>query len=112
VSDLQADAQLADIEKAGATTAWALFAFGVGPESIGCMAFRPMLPLDTVDELMGGLAMMYWSRAKGWAESERTRTGNRRFFEWCEWLADRIGERRGAQRGHVPAYMRHALWRE
>jgi hypothetical protein len=61
---------------------------------------------------MGGLTMMYWSRAKAWTWQERTRTGNSRFFEWCEWLADRIGERRHAQRGHLPAQTQHALWRD
>ncbi len=112
LSDLPANTPLAEIEKAGAETRRALLEFGVGLESIGYMAFRRMLPLDTVDELMGGLTQMYWSRAKAWAENERTRTDNPKFFEWCEWLADRIGDRRRMQRGHLPAHTQHAPWRE
>ena len=109
---LPANAQLADIEKLGAATKRALLEFGVGLESIGYMAFRRMVPLNMVDELIGGMVLMYWSRAKTWTESERVRTGNPKFFEWCEWLADRIGERRSMQRGHQPAHAQHALWRE
>ncbi|HEV2608247.1 MAG TPA: hypothetical protein VGT79_09730 [Xanthomonadaceae bacterium] len=111
LAELPAGAQRVDIERSGPETGRALLEFGVGLESIGYMAFRRMVSLKTVDELMGGMTLMYWSRAKSWAEQERTRTGNPRFFEWCEWLADRIGERR-AQRRHVPAQLQHALWRE
>ncbi|MEO8742182.1 MAG: hypothetical protein ABI365_03235 [Lysobacteraceae bacterium] len=112
LGDLPANAQLADIENSGVATKRALLEFGVGLESIGYMAFRRMVPLNMVDELMGGMTLMYWSRAKTWTENERTRTGNPKFFEWCEWLAERIGDRRRTQRGHQPAHAQHALWRE
>ena len=112
LAGLPADAQAADIERSGPDAGRALLEFGVGLESIGYMAFRGMVSLETVDDLNGGLVLMYWSRAKVWAEHERTRTGNPRFFEWCEWLADRIGERRRTQLGHVPAHLRHAIWRQ
>ncbi|MEO8743279.1 MAG: hypothetical protein ABI365_08825, partial [Lysobacteraceae bacterium] len=112
LGDLPANAQLADIEKSGAATKRALLEFGVGMESIGYMAFRHMVSMNMVDELIGGMTLMYWSRARAWTESERTRTDNPKFFEWCEWLADRIGERRRMQRGHQPAHAQHAHWRE
>ncbi|MEO8743571.1 MAG: hypothetical protein ABI365_10320 [Lysobacteraceae bacterium] len=112
LGDLPANAQLADIEKSGAATKRALLEFGVGLESVGYMVFRRMVSMNMVDELIGGMTLMYWSRAKAWTEIERTRTGNPKFFEWCEWLADRIGERRRMQRGHQPAHARHAHWRE
>ena len=111
LAEIPAGAQIADIERCGQETTRALLEFGVGLESIGYMAFRRMVSLQTVDELLGGMSLMYWSRAKSWAVHERTRIGNPRFFEWCEWLADRIGERR-TQRGHVPAHLQHKLWRE
>lgn len=112
LAELPADAQFADIERSGPGAGRTLLEFGVGLEAIGYMAFRRMVSLETVDELIGGLTLRYWSCAKAWVEHERGRTGNPRFFEWCEWLADRIGERRRTQRGHVPAHTQHALWRD
>lgn len=50
------------------------------------------------------------NRARDWAMRERTRTGNPKRFEWCEWLADRVGERRAA-RGHEPAHLKYREWR-
>ena len=54
---------------------------------------------------------MFWSRAKAWGERERTRTENPKFLEWCEWLANKIGERR-ERLGYKPAHLRYAGWRE
>ncbi len=112
LGELPANAKLADVEKSGAATKRALLEFGVGLEAIGYMAFRRMVPLNMVDEVIGGMSLMYWSRAKAWAESERVHTDNPRFFEWCEWLSERIGDRRRTRRGHVPAHTEHALWHE
>jgi hypothetical protein len=112
LGDLPRDAQLADIERNGHQAGRAILEFGVRLETIGYMVFRRMVSLETVDDLMGGMTLMFWSRAKAWTERERTRTDNPKFFEWCEWLANRIGERRRTKLGHEPAHMRHAAWRE
>jgi hypothetical protein len=71
--------------------------------------FRDEGPLP--HDLMGWITLVFWSRAKAWGEGERMRTANRKFFECCEWLADRIAERR-AQLGHESAQVRHTSWRE
>jgi hypothetical protein len=63
-----------------------------------------------VDDLLGGVILMYWSRAVDWVTRERVATGNPKLFEWCEWLAARIADRR-ATRGHEPAHIKHRHWR-
>jgi hypothetical protein len=108
---LPAGATLEDVEAFHAEMGRALFDYGVKLETIGYMVFRRMAPLSTVDDLMGGVVLMYWSRAKAWVEHERVRTDNPKFFEWCQWLAERIQQLR-ARRGHEPAHTRHRLWRE
>lgn len=100
------DADQADAAKAADT----LLDFGVRLESIGYMVFCRMVSLATVDELMGGLVLVFWSRARGWTVRERQRSGNPKMLEWCEWLADRVAERR-ATLGHVPAQDKHRGWR-
>jgi hypothetical protein len=111
LSNLPANAQLADVDKCGSEVARALFDYGVKLETIGYMVFRRMAPLGTVDDLMGGVVLTYWSRADAWVANERIRTGNPKFFEWCQWLAERILELE-ATRGHQPAHTRHRNWRE
>ena len=111
LSGLPANARMEDVQGGGPEMERALFDYGVKLETIGYMVFRRMAPLATVDDLMGGVILVYWSRAEAWVERERVRTGNPKFFEWCQWLAERITELRG-KRGHEPAHKRHRGWRE
>ncbi len=111
IGKLPENAQADDIERAALEVERALFEFGVRLETIGYMVFRRIVNLETVDDLIGGVTLMFWSRAKNWGERERGRTGNLKFLEWCEWLSHRIAERR-AQLGHKPAQAKYAHWRE
>jgi hypothetical protein len=111
IGKLPENAELSDIERMGPEIESCLFDFGMRLETIGYMVFRRIVKLDMVDELIGGVTLMFWSRAKAWAERMRIQSGNPKYWEWCEWLADRITERR-ARLGHEPAHIRHAHWRE
>jgi hypothetical protein len=111
LSKLPGNAQVSDIEQAGPEVQRSIFEFGVRLETIGYMTFQRLVSLETVDDLIGGVTLMFWSRAKSWCEHDRARTGNPKSFEWCEWLADRIAERR-ERLGHKPAHQRYARWHE
>ena len=111
IGKLPDGAQISDVEAAGPEVQRALIEFGVRLESVGYMAFRRNVDLKTVDDLLGGMTLAYWSRAKNWAERERERTGTPKYAEWCEWLADRVSERRD-KLGHKPAYTLYTDWRE
>jgi hypothetical protein len=110
VSRLPANLDAAQLDEQGAAAKAALVDFAVRLESIGYMVFSRLVSLDMVNDLLGGVILMFWSRAYGWVVRERERTGNGKLFEWCEWLADRVGERR-ATRGHEPAHLKHRHWR-
>jgi hypothetical protein len=111
IGKLPENAKLSDIERMGPESESCLFDFGMRLETIGYMVYRRIVKLDMVDELIGGVTLMFWSRAKAWAERMRIQSGNPKYWEWCEWLANRITERR-ARLGHEPAHIRHAHWRE
>jgi hypothetical protein len=66
---------------------------------------------DSLDDLIGGITLVFWSRVKAWAERIRIQTGTPKSFEWCEWLAEQITERR-VKLGHEAASVRHAGWQE
>jgi len=110
VSRIPAGLSGAQIDALGDATTSALADFAVRLESIGYMVFSRLVSLAMVDDLLGGVILMFWSRAHGWVLRERERTGNIKHFEWCEWLAERVAERR-ATRGHEPAHLRHRGWR-
>ena len=111
LSKLPENASITDIGLSSPETQRALFEFGVRLETIGYMVHQRMVRLDTVDELMGGVTLVYWSRAKAWAEAERERTGNPKLFEWCQWVATQITKRH-AKGKDIPAYLRDMQWRE
>jgi hypothetical protein len=111
IAKLPENAEVADVERAGAEAERAMIDFGVRVETVGYMVFRGNVDLQTVDDLVGGVTLMFWSRTKNWAERERKRIGNPKLYEWCQWLAERIAERRD-RLGHEPAYQRYPSWRE
>jgi hypothetical protein len=111
IGRLPEDAQVFDVDNAGAEVARAIIEFGVRLENVGYLVFRRNMDLETVDDLIGGVTLMFWSRAKNWSLRERKRSGNPKFLEWCEWLANRVAMRR-EHRGHKPAEERYADWCE
>jgi len=48
----------------------ALFTVGIRLEAIGYMVFERLVDLETVDELMGGFTLIFWSRAEAWGEAQ------------------------------------------
>ena len=110
ISQLPAGLDAGQVDAHGAAATAALVDFSVRLETIGYMVFSRLVSLSMVDDLLGGVILMFWSRALAWVERERVRTGNPRLFEWCEWLADRVRERRAAG-AHEPAHLKHRHWR-
>lgn len=83
----------------------ALFTLGLRLEAIGYMVFERLVELEAVDELIGGFTLAFWSRAEVWVKKMRVERRDPKVFEWCEWLALRIVERR-AKTTSPPAYLR------
>jgi hypothetical protein len=106
MSQLPADATADVVDAGGDEALIGLMNFGVRLETIGYMVHLRLVSLAMVDDLLGGMVLVFWSRARAWVLRERERTGNPKLWEWCQWLADRVTERRAA-RGHVPAHVRY-----
>jgi len=111
VSSLPENATAEYIRQQGEATEQALFELSIRLEPVGYMIFCRIITLKAVDDLMGGVAMVIWSRAKAWTEEYRESTNNPKFNEWIEWMADRITERR-ARVQPEPAPRQHRNWRE
>lgn len=78
---------------------------GIRVETIGYMVWRGIVDIAMVDDLFGGVVIFWWSRIRPFAERDRQRTSNPESYEWFQWLAERLAERRQAQ-APVPAYLR------
>jgi hypothetical protein len=79
-------------------------------EVVGYLVYQHVLSLRSVEELMGGMITLWWARIKPLAEHDREKTQNPRLFEWAQWLAERVAERRRGTESE-PAFRAHADWR-
>lgn len=111
ISTLPERAEPEQILEMGKGIEQALFAFNIKLETIGYMVYCRIITLKAVDDLIGGVTMVYWSRAEKWMQDYRKGTNNPKIGEWSEWLANQIEQRR--LRGEYgPAQIRYRDWRE
>ncbi len=52
------------------------------------------MPLELVEELVGGVGVHVWTRLKPWASALRMEQNQPLLLEWYQWLAEHM-ERRG-----------------
>lgn len=76
-------------------------------ESMGLLVYENIASFRIVQELSGGLLLMMWRKIGTWVEEVRVSSGNPRFGEWVQWLAERMEEREPAIR---PAHEAHRDW--
>jgi hypothetical protein len=79
-------------------------------ESIGVMVFRGIVPLEMVDELLGGVCVESWERLKDYTDESRASSDRKTMSEWFQWLAERLGEHH-ARNGRQAAYEQYRHWR-
>src|SRR5262245_44730665 len=66
-------------------------------ESLGYAVFARMVPLNVVDEVLGGTVRVAWRKLRGYVEFERERAGSQKNWEWFQWLAEQIDRHSKAQ---------------
>jgi hypothetical protein len=59
-------------------------------DSLGYPVFARIVPLNVVDELLGGTVRIAWRKLRGYVEYERERAGSQKNWEWFQWLAEQI----------------------
>lgn len=106
-----AAAQLINMQDgtAGPEVTKAIEQIGIRVETIGYTVYQRIVTLERVDELIGGVIVLWWLRIKAFAERDRVRTANPKSYEWVQWLVERLQQRRGSSDG-LPAYEKHSRW--
>ena len=79
-------------------------------ETVGVLIYKGVVPMDAMADLVGGFSLKLWTILGAWAEDMRKKNGQPEFFEWYQWLVERLEERGEATR--APAYEANRLWRE
>ncbi len=81
-------------------------------ESLGYAVFARMVPLNVVDELLGGTVRVAWRKLRGYVEYERKRAGSQKNWEWFQWLAEQIDRHSKARTSlTLGAHEAHRDWR-
>ena len=81
-------------------------------ESLGYAVFARMVPLNVVDELLGGTVRVAWRKLGGYVEYERQRTGSQKNWAWFQWLAEQIDRPSKARTSlTLGAHEAHRDWR-
>lgn len=101
-------ASIDDIRSRDAAVEEAIWALGAKYETLGYLVYRGIMPIELVEELVGGLGVNFWHRIAPWAEAVRAEQEQPLLLEWFQWLAERLQERKRPEA--VPAYIRYRSW--
>lgn len=99
---------LNELQALGAEHETAALALGVRFEAMGLLVFRGSIPIDLVEQIIGGTCILCWHKLRPWTEQMRTAQAHPLLLEWFQWLAERLEERNRLQQ--VPAYRRFKNW--
>ena len=80
-------------------------------ESLGLLVFRGEVSMRLVDDFFAGPIVISWQKLRPLVEELRQRDGRETYFEWFQWLAERVSEQERAALP-IPAHVRHHEWRE
>lgn len=97
-----------DVRDRGDAYEFAVLALMAKYETLGYLVYRGIMPLELVEELVGGVGVHTWRRLKPWAQALRNAQGQPLLFEWFEWLVGQLEQRRRTEA--VPAYVRCRDW--
>jgi hypothetical protein len=99
----------AEFRALGPTVEDATWALCAKYETLGYLVYRGIMPIELVEELVGGVGCHLWARLQPWAKEMRAEQGQPLLLEWFEWLTDRLNER--DRPAAVPAYDRLRDWK-
>ena len=79
-------------------------------ETVGMLIYHRVVPMSAMADLVGGFSLKMWSILSVWADEMRETKNQPEFFEWYQWLVDRLRER--GDLSNKPAYLANRSWRE
>lgn len=101
---LPLDATREDVRAAGPEVESAVDTVMMTFESLGVMVHNRLVPLELVDQVIGGFLRESWRRTRGHWLARREEVGSRRLAEWYQWLAEHLAVETRRSRGAYDAF--------
>ena len=77
-------------------------------ETVGLMIYKGYVPIDALEDLVGGAALAIWQILHQYVRDMRVDRRHPTFMEWFQWLVERLQERGKTE--SLPAYEAHKDW--
>ncbi len=110
ISELPAGMTKADFDKLGEQYESAALRVGMKFETMGLLVHRGVIPIDAVSDLVGGAALTIWRVIEPWVQETRELRSHPSFWEWYQWLVERLVER--GRENRPPAFLTEKNWKE
>ena len=78
-------------------------------EALGILLHRKEITIDLVDDFFSGPIIVSWRKLGRYVEAMRAEAKRDTYFEWVQWLAERMMERE-SKTPPVPAHIAHREW--
>ena len=79
-------------------------------EALAILLYHKEVTLDLVDDFFSGPIIVTWRKLSKYIEDTRTEANRETYFEWVQWLAERMLERE-SETPAVPAHIAHKDWK-
>jgi len=79
-------------------------------EVLGYAVYCRLVPLQVVEDLVGGAVRVTWRKVAAYASRCRLESGSQKTWEWAQWLGEQLERRRGTLDGIEGAHVKHREW--
>ncbi len=110
ITDLKDGISYSELKALGKDHEEAALRIGMKFETIGLLVFKGVVPIDAMHDLVGDAALTVWRILENYAHESRTERSHPTFWEWYQWLVDRLKERSSSK--PQPAFINHRNWKE
>jgi len=86
-----------------------VFLVGLTWESLGVLAYRREIDMETIDDFCRGAISISWRKLHAFVEEDRKSLDRETVWEWFQWLAERMSERE-QRAAPIPAHIAHRDW--
>ena len=110
LADLESNLSREDILAMGEKYEAAVIRVAMKFETIGLLVYKDVVPIDAIEDLVGGVALLLWDILNRFMIESREQGNHPTYFEWFHWLVDRLRER-GRFQNQPPAFVAKKDWK-
>jgi hypothetical protein len=108
VTSLDENIRLDELRELGEVYERAALRLGMKFETVGLMIYKGYVPIDALEDLVGGAALAIWEILNQYVEDMRVERRHPTFMEWFQWLIERLQERGKSE--SLPAHVAYKDW--